>query len=158
MKPCRTHALLVFSLMAATLAAGCLGVADGDTSGLAPLDRQVFDAEVWPILVRDCGFSECHGHPARFFRVFGPGHERLDPTTRLAAPVTEAELQLSYARALSVVDRDAPETSLLLRKPLEVAAGGSGHEGIDSFGRDVYRRVEDPNFQVLVQWVGRSGP
>jgi hypothetical protein len=46
-----------------------------------------------------------------------------------------------------------PNRSPLLVKPLELAAGGSDHEGTDSFGRNVYRSPEDPSFQVLVRWV-----
>jgi hypothetical protein len=72
---------------------------------------------------------------------------------RVSAEVTPAELQLSYDRARSMIDIDDRPNSLLLRKPLEVAAGGSGHEGADELGRDVYRSVNDPSFQILVRWV-----
>jgi len=140
------------------LAAG-IGCASVDPeAGLATPDRAVFDTEVWPILVRDCGFNECHGGAPRFFRVVGPGHERLDPATKLTALVTEAELQLSYDRARSMLDSDEPSQSPLLRKPLSVEAGGSGHEGTDSFGRNVYRSAEDPSFQTLVRWVQGVSP
>ncbi|HET8936382.1 MAG TPA: hypothetical protein VFN67_23220 [Polyangiales bacterium] len=115
-------------------------------------DRVVFDQRVYPILVRDCGHSGCHGSDARFFRVVGPGHVRLDPTMRLADPVTESELALSYNRARSLLDAGDPNKSALLLKPLEVSAGGSEHEGTDSFGRNVYHSPEDPDFQVLVRW------
>lgn len=115
-------------------------------------DRVVFDAQIYPILVRDCGHSACHGSEARFFRVVGPGHVRLDPATRLAAPVTEAELALSYNRARSMIDPGDPNRSPLLIKSLEAAAGGADHEGSDSFGRNVYRSPEDPDFQLLVRW------
>lgn len=143
-------ALRALPLLAAC-AAACASTEEG--SALAAPDRAVFDAQVWPILVRDCGFSACHGGEPRFFLVYGPGHERLDPTMRVSAEVTPAELQLSYDRARSMIDVDDPRNSLLLRKPLEVAAGGSGHEGTDEFGRDVYRSVNDPSFQILVRWV-----
>lgn len=136
--------LLVLSL------ASCASVAEDAVVG-AP-DRVVFDAQVYPVLVRDCGHSGCHGSENRFFRVVGPGHVRLDPTTRLAAPVTEAELALSYNRARSMVDPSDPNRSPLLLKSLEVDQGGSDHEGTDSFGRNVYRSPEDPAFQVLVRW------
>lgn len=116
-------------------------------------DRAVFDAEVYPILVRDCGYSGCHGDSSRFFRVVGPGHERLDPALKLFDPVTEAERTLSYDRARSMLDPSDLNNSPLLLKPLEVSAGGSGHEGTDSFGRDVYPSPEHPDFQVLVRWV-----
>lgn len=137
-------------LMAAALSA-CASVAEDPVLG-AP-DRASFDTLVYPVLVRDCGHSECHGNEARFFRVVGPGHVRLDPAMRLADPVTEAELALSYDRARSMLYVSDPNRSPLLVKPLEVAAGGSDHEGTDSFGRNVYRNPEDPSFQVLVRWV-----
>ena len=136
------------------IAAIWLGCASVEEPGpAAERDRASFDANVWPILVRDCGFSQCHGSTERFFRVVGPGHERLDPTLRLTAPATEAELQFSYDRARSMIDVSDPINSLLLRKPLEVSAGGSGHEGTDDFGRDVYRSVNDPSYRVLLAWV-----
>jgi len=144
------HQRLLLPLLAAA-ALGCAS-AEGDPSLAAP-DRTTFDEKVWPILVRDCGFSACHGSEPRFFLVYGPGHERLDPTMRLADPVTALELQISYDRARSMIDVEKPGMSLLLRKPLEVAAGGSGHEGTDAYGRDVYRSVDDPSFQVMLRWV-----
>lgn len=144
-----------FPLVLVVLTLGC-AVDVENTTQLPALDRQVFDSEVWPILVRDCGFSGCHGDPARFFRVLGPGHARLDPEMRLSAPVTEAELQLSYERTRSMVDWDDPGASLLLRKPLEVGLGGAGHKGTDDFGRDVYQRMDDPSFLVLVRWVAQG--
>lgn len=146
----RRLALRALPLLAACVAA-CASTEEG--TPLATPDRAMFDAQVWPILVRDCGFSACHGSEPRFFLVYGPGHERLDPTMRVSAEVTQAELQLSYDRARSMIDLDDPRNSLLLRKPLEVAAGGSGHEGADEFGRDVYGSVDHPSFQILVRWV-----
>jgi hypothetical protein len=142
---------LVWTVLGVAAAAACASVAEDPV--LSAPDRALFDTEVYPILVRDCGHSTCHGSEDRFFRVVGPGHVRLDPTTRLAAPVTEAELALSYNRARSVVDPGDPNRSPLLIKSLEVIAGGSDHEGTDSFGRNVYRSPEDPDFQVLVRWV-----
>lgn len=151
----RTRVAVASSFVLA-LVAGCADVEAGP--GLAAPERVMFDSEVWPILVRDCGFSACHGAAPRFFRVLGPGHERLDPATRLNAPVTEAELQLSYDRARSMLDESQPNDSALLLKPLSVEAGGSGHEGTDAFGRNVYHSVDDPSFQVLVRWAHGVAP
>ena len=149
-------AAIRYLLLWAALAGGCAPVEP--QGALATPDRATFDTQVWPILVRDCGFSACHGSEPRFFLVFGPGHERLDPTLRTSAPVTPQELQLSYDRARSMIDLDEPGLSPLLRKPLEVAAGGSGHQGTDNFGRDVYRSVDDPSFQTLLRWVSGVSP
>jgi hypothetical protein len=140
-------------LLSGCLAIGAIACANvAEDPVLSTPDRMVFDAQIYPILVRDCGHSACHGSEARFFRVVGPGHVRLDPATRLAAPVTEAELALSYNRARSMIDPGDPNRSPLLIKSLEAAAGGADHEGADSFGRNVYRSPDDPDFQALVRW------
>ena len=144
----RTRRLGLPFLAASLLA--CASTAEDPV--LSTPDRAAFDTQVYPILVRDCGHSACHGNEARFFRVLGPGHVRLDPTTRLADPVSPAELALSYDRARSMLDPGNPNKSPLLVKPLEVASGGSDHEGTDSFGRNVYRSPDNPDFQVLVRW------
>lgn len=141
-------ALLVFGT---PLGAGC-----ASTDSPVPISlrsRATFQNDVWPVLVRDCGFPTCHGAPERFLRVLGPGHTRLDPMLDLDAPATAAEIELSYARALSMIDVEDPQNSELLLKPLETAAGGSRHEGTDEFGRDVYGSTDDPGFQVLRAWV-----
>lgn len=146
-------------LFAGACALALLGCEEPDRGlALAELDRATFDAVVWPILVRDCGFTECHGSSQRFFQVLGPGHARLDPAMRMTEPVTAAELQLSYDRARSMVDAREPERSLLLTKPLDVSAGGAGHEGVDRFGLDVYRSAADPSYQALRSWVLGAPP
>lgn len=146
-----TRAAILLAACLAALATGC--VDPGADAPLPAPDRARFDSEVWPVLVRDCGFTECHGAPERFFRVLGPGHVRLDPATRLGDPVTPAELELSYQRARSMLDGADPGASLLLRKPLAVEAGGAGHEGTDVFGRDVYTSPADPGYLVIQAWV-----
>lgn len=130
------------------------GCAEGNRAfEVAAPERDVFEAEVWPVLVRDCGFPACHGDPVRFFYVAGPGHARLDAGVELDEPVTEAELQRSYDRARSLVNPRDPEQSQLLTKPLEVEAGGALHEGTDSFGRDVYRDADAEGYRILRDWV-----
>lgn len=108
---------------------------------------------VYPTLARDCGFHACHGTEERFFRVFGPGRARLDPDTKAFGQLTGDEASGGYTSALSMIDLDNPGRSLLLRKPLAVAAGGSSHEGVDDFGRDVYRTVNDEGYLELSRFV-----
>jgi hypothetical protein len=141
------------------LALALLACTDGEYGlVVAERDRATFDSTVWPILIRDCGFSECHGSDDRFFRVLGPGHVRLDPMMRLTEPVTELELQLSYDRARSMINARDPNRSLLLSKPLDISAGGVGHEGVDRFGLDIYRSTNDPSYQALQSWVIAAMP
>jgi hypothetical protein len=112
---------------------------------------------VYPILVRDCGFPACHGSADRFFRVFGPGRTRLDEATTITAPATAAELDATYDRARSMLSGAASaESSLLVRKPLEVDLGGAPHMGVDQHGRDVYATTEAGGYVALLEWA-RAG-
>jgi len=131
-----------------------------ELSGPLPApDGQRFVDEVYPLLLRDCAFVTCHGAAERFFQVFGPGRARLDPRlTKPADPVTLQEVLHSYERARSMLaSSDELEQSLLLSKPLEPAAGGQGHKGVDDFGRDVFRTSSDPGYVLLVRWASSRG-
>jgi len=120
---------------------------------LAAPDPMRFAQEVYPVLLRDCGFNDCHGSAERFFQVFGPGRARLPTIMDALEPAGADELAYSYERARSMIDATAPERSLLLRKPLATAAGGSGHEGTDRLGRNVYQSKLDPGYVALAAWV-----
>lgn len=130
---------------------GC--AADTSELALSSPDRMVFETQVYPVLLRDCGFHACHGSSERFFQVFGPGRGRLLPSTQPIAELAPAEIDHSYARALSMIDSKRPERSLLLVKPLSTAAGGVGHQGVDSLGRNVYAGKADPGYATLAAWV-----
>lgn len=129
--------------------------ADATTELRVPTpDAQTFELTVYPVLLRDCGFPECHGAPERFFRVYGPGRLREKPKeeTAVNSPVTSAELTATYKRARSMLAYEGNiESSLLLQKPL-----GSGHEGVDEWGNNVYQSASDPGFQVLLAWARSS--
>jgi hypothetical protein len=138
---------------AALLALLCIGCEDA-TIGWEPPDPSFRDFQVvYPVLLRDCGFPDCHGDEDRFYRVWGPGRARLDPDSRAFDAVTGDEASASYAHALSMIDARRPEASPLLRKPLAVSAGGSGHGGVDRYGRDVYRTREEAGYVALERWV-----
>lgn len=136
----------------AVLVCGCAAPV-AEPRAVSRADRASFDTQIHALLLRDCGFHACHGSTARFFQVFGPGHGRLDTTTRPLDDLTPQELELSYTRALSMIDARDPAHSELLLKPLAVAAGGQGHEGIDGLGRNVYESKDDPSFRILSTWV-----
>ena len=111
-----------------------------------------------PVLLRDCGFPTCHGSHDRFFQVWGPGRARLNPMTTVFDQLTGDEASLSYSLALAMIDGQHPGRSLLLRKPLAVEAGGSGHRGTDRYGRDVYRTINDSGYLTLARWVFSPPP
>jgi len=132
------------------------GVACVDTSGLADTPEyslNEFTVYALPVLLRDCGFQACHGSQERFFRVYGPGRARLDPLEEAYADLDGFEAEISFSFTKAMIDPRNAKESLLLRKPLAVEAGGSGHEGVDKFGRNVYRTPDDDGFLVLQTWV-----
>lgn len=137
----------VFILGSVTLSA----CADPDVQVQLPSpDPLSFEVEVYPILLRDCGFPACHGDTRRFFRVFGPGRTRYRPReiTPLLSPPTAEELTASYNRARSMLADNGPvEESMLLQKPLR-----AGHKGDDEWGQNVYWTEADPSYQTLLRW------
>jgi hypothetical protein len=146
--------LALSSLLALSLAA-C--ASDPTWSGdLGRADFAVFQAEVYPVLMRDCGFANCHGVEQRAFQVWGPGRSRLDSDD---GNIIEQEQLRTYARALSMLYTDGSRPlseSPLLTKPLEVSAGGSTHGGVDRYGRNIYRTRNDIGFQALARWAQSS--
>ncbi len=134
-----------------------LGCKSGDDKAVfAHREFQQFQHEVYPVLLRDCAFQACHGAPARFFRVWGPGRARLPTPMGLPDEFdqpTVDEISATESLALSMIDDGDPGRSLLLRKPLAVAAGGSGHLGVDKHGRDIYRTAQDSGYLTIARWV-----
>jgi hypothetical protein len=120
-----------------------------ETAQVPAPDYDAFERDVYPILLRDCGFPACHGSEERPFRVYGPGRLRLDPELDLDAEATIDEVWLSYQRTRSMLVADGDvEGSPLLRKVLP----GGGHQGVDALGRSVYADASDPSYVTLLQW------
>ena len=133
---------------------GTLGACADPGEGVHVADREFPEFQrIYPILLRDCGFSTCHGSEDRFFKVWGPGRARLDSETAAFDPTTGNEASASFTIALSMLDDEHPERSLLLRKPLAVEAGGAPHGGVDRFGRDIYRTANDAGYLAIARWV-----
>ena len=127
------------------LVAGC----DAAAPVVPAPSRALFAREVYPILLRDCGFPACHGDPLRSFHVFGPGRLRLDAELELLDPPTDDELAISYERTRAMLLRPAGEDeALLVRKP----GPGGGHQGIDANRRNVYGAADDPALLAIAAW------
>lgn len=139
---------------AVALVAALAACDPGDGGPAVPdADPVVFEREVYPILLADCGFVACHGDSSRFFAVYGPGRTRLDPETEPYDPPTPAELALSFTRARSALaGPEGVRRAPLLAKPLAVSAGGAGHEGDDPWGASIYLSKEDPRYTALFFW------
>ncbi len=139
-----------FTACAILFASGCIS----QEPTFIPLpSRPIFDAEVMPVLARDCAFPACHGDTNRFFVVYAPGRTRRDPVTDPWAPLTADEGEANYQRALSMlVGANDAEHTLLVETPLSTAAGGSFHRGVDGRGLDVYSSRDDAGYRVLLAW------
>lgn len=128
------------------------GCAEEPALALVTPDRASFEVEVYPVLLRDCGFHACHGSTDRFFQVFGPGRRRLNAITKPLDPPAPEEIAHAYDRARSMLDAQAIESSLLLRKPLAAEGGGTGHQGVDDLGRNVYQSTTEPGYEIIARW------
>lgn len=151
---------MIARVHAAALAVVVLAGCDAPESTLEiPLaDPQEFEAEVYPILLTDCGFPACHGSADRFFAIYGPGRTRLSPDTLPFDPATADELALSWTRARSMlISPDGVARAPLLRKPLAVDAGGAAHQGDDAWGTPIYADKSDPRWQALFFWATGGG-
>ncbi|MBK9032122.1 MAG: hypothetical protein IPL61_12520 [Myxococcales bacterium] len=142
------------------LATAALGCSVPDDEVVVPdADPVVFKDAVYPILLRDCAFTACHGNPDRFLVVFGPGRARLREDTDLDAPVTAEELAVTYTRTRSMLMSPAGiKRAPLLRKPLAEADGGVRHRGTDPWGNAIFPSKDDPRFIVLAQWALAGQP
>jgi hypothetical protein len=145
--PARRAAAVAFALVVWT------GCSDERASvSLPEPEGEAFAQDVYPVLLRDCGSPTCHGASARFFQVFGPGRTRLSEEQDPLDPATPLETLESYRRTRAMLEHDTDDLPLLLRKPLELSAGGASHGGRDAYGRNVYASKEDPNYRVIERW------
>lgn len=143
----------VFCSLASVLLAACPPEQATPAALVAP-DQAAFERVVYPILMRDCAFNECHGGALRPFRVVGPGRARLDGSPS-DPDLVRREKQLSYERARSMLQLEPGQTlfdARLLQKPLDLHAGGDRHGGIDRLGRDVFTSRKDERYRTLLYW------
>ncbi|MEM7155433.1 MAG: hypothetical protein AAF799_21465 [Myxococcota bacterium] len=132
-----------------TLVAAVGGCDDVEDASVPAPDYDAFERDVYPILLRDCGFPACHGNEGRPFRVYGPGRLRLSEESEADDPPTNDEVWLSYQRTRSMLVTSEPiEASLLLRKVLPEG----GHRGVDALGRSVYPDALDESYLILARW------
>jgi len=133
---------------------GCVSGAEEPKPFLA-LDEPYFRCRVQPVIARDCANFACHGEPQRPLKIFARNRLRIggDWTTRNRALAAE-ERAANFDAARAFVDRDFPDRSQLLTKPLDESAGGSYHRGADVFERgDVYLERSAAGFSTLRKWI-----
>lgn len=151
---------VILGYVAPLLLLAAVGACASETTELtlSTPDRMQFERDVYPVLLRDCAFHACHGSTDRFLQVFGPGRGRMTAEIKPLDPESPLEINHAYDRARSMIDAHNLERSLLLKKPLATEAGGSGHEGADELGRNVYQSKSEPGYAAIQRWVlGAAG-
>jgi hypothetical protein len=121
--------------------AGVLGSDEGFDPAVAPAtpDYGVFQGGVGKMLGERCAGGNCHGSPAN--------------SLYLTCGDSEEQLRWNYFAVADYVSRD-PESSEILRRVLDPAAGGTYHEG-----GAIFESSDDPEYQRLLAWaVARGGP
>jgi hypothetical protein len=115
------------------------------SSSKAVLDYEYFKTQVQPIfLTKRTGYTRCvvchsGGGNVGFLQPLSPG----------ATTWTEEESRKNFERVSKMVTPGEPMKSLLLRHPLEPAAGGDEfHNG----GRQ-FTSQDDPQFKTIAAWV-----
>jgi hypothetical protein len=99
---CTRHVSMVVSTAIAASAMSC-GEHDASSVTLAVPSRDGFGA-VSAVLEPNCGTLDCHGDPARNFRVYGKRGLRLDGNhvTGAATDTTQAEVDATYASIIGL--------------------------------------------------------
>jgi len=120
------------------------------------LDRPYFACRVQPVLTKNCGQLACHGAPdpsGRYFRIYGRNRLRADSDeAKRNATLATDERTHNYDAARAFADLG--DESLLLRKPLEEAAGGYFHRGATLYARgNVFPDTTDPEYQIIAGWI-----
>lgn len=140
---------------ASALSIGLIIACDAPPTELPGPSYTEFRDEVYPLLLRDCGFVQCHGDDDRFFVVHGPGRARLDAEMDAFDPATDDELWFAYQSSRGMLTSDRGVfASPLLYKPLE----GRAHGGLDLFGRNIWH-TDDQAWQTVAEWAsGDKGP
>jgi hypothetical protein len=139
----RVAALTLFLL------SGCVGSEDLESLPLGG-GLESFGAQAQPALATRCANPSCHGSAERPLSLFATHRYRQIPEqVYVDAPLTEDELRHNFLQAAAFA-LDCAEASqcLLLTKPLDVAAGGSGHANIK-----VFMDTSDYDYQRLRSWI-----
>jgi hypothetical protein len=127
----------------------------GDPQPLAELDEPYFRCKVQPVLTRSCAAFACHGDARRFFRVFARNRLRAQGTEKdRNAALSDVERASNFEAARAFVDPGSPDDSLLVAKPLDIAAGGRFHRGREIFGGgNVFLDKSDADYQLVLGWI-----
>lgn len=124
---------------------------ESPASGVDAADVDAYERDVHPMLEASCATLDCHGAERRPLRLYVETGRRLRAALR-GQPLTSEERDANI-RALRTIDLGEPDVdrSMVLQKPLAVAAGGVAH-----VGRDVWLTRADPNYVCLRAFLTRE--
>jgi hypothetical protein len=146
------RALLLVALSAIL---GCEGGLE-DRAPLPPLDEAYFRCHVQPVLTESCSMFACHGDGSRYFRIYARNRLRygIAGEAQRNAQLNDAERAFNFASARAFIDVSARDRSLLLKKPLEIDAGGAFHRGATLYGAgNVFSTEKSADYQTLLKWI-----
>ena len=139
----RTSYRLALLLVGAALLGGCETASPTDPT--APVggqefvvDKAAFIATVYPLFTsKGCDNTACHGGGIR-------GSFQL-------SPFDDKNADFDFEQTTWQLNPLAPETSALLTKPLDEAAGGAAHTAASAqYG---FMTTSDPDYQAILAWI-----
>jgi hypothetical protein len=115
------------------------------------LSYACFVQNVEPELQQSCAFRTCHGKDTRPLHLYSMAGERGPNPGDFQ--LSDDEHRANYQRAIVYANTTSSNLPDLLRKPLQLEAGGAGHGGVDRFGHNVYGSQTEPGWLALSSWV-----
>ena len=134
--------------------AGCQAGLTDDAPLNKDLDEAYFRCNVQPILSKNCSMFACHGTPDRYFRLYARNRLRygIADESKRNSFLNASERQLNYNAARAFIDLNVVDNSLLLKKPLELDAGGYYHGATKLGTSNVFPHIDDSEYKILVKW------
>jgi hypothetical protein len=144
----------VFLLVTAATLVGCQAGLTDDAPLPKELDEAFFRCHVQPVLTKNCSMFACHGTPERYFRLYARNRLRygIASESQRNSFLNQGERQLNYNAARAFIDLNVVDNSLLLKKPLELDAGGYYHGATLLGTSNVFARIDDSEYKILVKW------
>lgn len=130
-------------------------IKDGILVRSDPKVFRVFRRQVWPLLLRSCASSTCHGSPK------GQGKLKLykvSSSDNFGVYTNFIILDMFTRGGKQMINRDHPERSLLLEYGLPRKEAKSRHPG-KAIMSPLFRSVKDPRYRKVKAWINSlNGP
>lgn len=111
------------------------------------LDYERFRTQIEPLLL-----TRTYASPVAGTTCFSC-HGSTSNAAYTAFPLTNGQTRSNYSEAARRVTLDRPDTSLLLLKPLAIAAGGTFHGPANSGGEQFSNTTTDTAYTAIFNWI-----